>query len=253
MIIKLLEQPIIAMHEAEVAGTVDGVIIKGSKASYIYHGNSEKHFTIPVEKAIIGSDAVMIRDITAMTLASENVKVLKAMLDIYNLNGKYLGYLCGLEVDDRFIVRYLHTEKYKIEVSKIVNYESIIIADLEEADLEKEEAAVSETEEDKASEEEAISMEIGPDIKWNYDNCQPKEDSIEGAERSVIRPKHQNEEKPDLPGVDAKYAYLCGKLLLEGIEIEETFYDKGTSIDAEMIKHAIVNNAIVKVIVNAEE
>ncbi|HOR86676.1 MAG TPA: hypothetical protein PLL98_09340 [Bacillota bacterium] len=253
MIIKLLEQPIIAIHEAEVAGTVDGVIIKGSKASYIYHRNADKHFAIPVEKAIIGSDAVMIRDITAMALTQESIKVLKSMLDIYNPKGGYLGYLCGIEVDDRFNVRFLCTESHKIEMSKIVNYESIIIVDIEEADLLKAEDEVSETNEDMASGDEAISMEIGPDIKWNYENCQPEEESAEGTELSVIRTKRQNEERTVIPGVDSKYAYLYGKRLLEGIEIEETLYDKGTLIDAEVIKHAIANNAIVKVIVSAEE
>jgi len=88
LIIKLLEQPIISMHEASIAGTVDGVIIKGSKVSFIYHRDMEKHFAIPIEKAIIGSDAVMIRDMTAMTLTSKNVKLLKSLLDVYNINGK---------------------------------------------------------------------------------------------------------------------------------------------------------------------
>ena len=241
------------MHEASIAGTVDGVIIKGSKVSFIYHRDMEKHFAIPIEKAIIGSDAVMIRDMTAMTLTSKNVKLLKSLLDVYNINGKYLGYLNGIEVDDDFVVRYICTEDYRIGMSKIVNYESIIVVDIEEAELEKVETEVSEAEEDSASEEEAVSMEIGPDIQWNYENCQPEEDKKEGPELNVVRTVHQNEEQVDIPGVDAKYAYLCGKQLLEDIDIGETFYDKGTIIDAEMIKHAIENNAIVKVIVNAEE
>ena len=96
MIIKLLEQPIIAIHEASIAGTVDGVVIKGSKVSCIYHRNMENHFAIPVENVIIGSDAVMIQDVTAMTLASHNVKSLKSMLEVYNISGKHLGCLQGI-------------------------------------------------------------------------------------------------------------------------------------------------------------
>lgn len=254
MIIKLLEQPIISMYEAEVAGTVDGAIIKGSKVSYIYHRNMEKHFVIPVEKAIFGSDAVMIRDMTAMTLALDNGNSLKSLLDIYNVDGKYLGYLSGIEVDDEFTVSYICTGEYRIKMSKLMNYGSIIIVDIEEAELEKIEAEVPETEKDSASEEEAaVSMEIGPDIKWNDENCQPEEDSIEGSELSVVRTVHQAEEKIDIPGVDAKYTYLCGKQLLEDIDIGETSYEKGTIIDAEMIRQGIENNAIVKIIVNAED
>ena len=41
--------------------------------------------------------------------------------------------------------------------------------------------------------------------------------------------------------------------LLEGIDIDDTFYDKGIIINANLIKHAIGNNAIVKIIVNAED
>lgn len=249
MIIKLLEQPIISMYEAEIAGTVDGVIIKGSKVSCIYHRNMEKHFTIPVEKAIIGRDAVMIRDMTAMTLALNNGNSLKSLLDIYNVDGKYLGYLSGIEVDDEFTVRYICTENYRIEMSKLVNYGSIIIVDIEEAELEKEEA-----EEDSASEgETAVSMEIGPEVQWNDENCQPEEDKEEGPELNVVRTVHQDEEKTNIPGIDAKYLYLCGKQLLEDIDIEEVYYEKGTIIDAEMIRRGIENNAIVKIIVNAEE
>lgn len=279
MIIKLLEQPIIAINEAEIAGTVDGVIIKDSKVISIYYRNMENHFAIPVENAIIGDDAVMIQDMTDMIVASQNIKPLKSMLDVYNISGKYLGCLQEIEVDDEFSVRYICTENYRIELKKAVNYENVIVVDMEEAEIEpvikeetcsykepeKVEDVVSETlEEDlacgKASEEEnvceeeaVISMEIGPDIKWNDENYQPEAINPESSELAVVRTLYQNEEKEELPGVDVKYAYLCGKQLLEGIEIEDTFYDKGTIIDPDLIKHAISNNAIVKLIVNAEE
>lgn len=265
MIIKLLEQPIIAMHEAEIAGTVDGVIIKDNRVSGIYHRNMENHFTIPVENAIIGSDAVMIQDVSAMTMATQDVKSLKSMLDVYNISGKHLGCLHEIEVDDQLVVQYICTEFYKIEMSKTVNYGSVIVVDAEEAEFEKAEAEIQETEpetfaEEEASEEEdsleeeaAVSMEIGPEIKWNDDGHKHKEKSPEGSELTVVRSIHQTDEKDVIPGVDAKYAYLCGKQLLEGIDIEDIFYEKGTIISAELIKHAISNNVIVKVIVNAED
>jgi hypothetical protein len=232
----------------------------------------ENQFAIPVENVIIGSDAVMISDVTAMTLASHNVKSLNSMLEVYNISGKHLGCLQGIEVDDEFIIHYLYTEDYKIEMSRTVNFESVIVVDIEEAELElntpkeacqqrlpeelNEEVleTVEEALKDNNSEAEvAISMEIEPNIKWNDENCQPKEKNLESSELSVVRAIHQNEEKLDVSGIDAKYAYLCGKQLLEGIDIEDTFYDKGTIINSDMIKHAIGSNAIVKVIVNAEE
>lgn len=288
MIIKLLEQPIIAINEAEIAGTVDGVIIKGKKVNCIYHGNMENHFTIPVENTIIGSDAVMIQDVAAMVMASQKIRPLKSMLDVYNISGRHLGCLQGIEVNSEYVVQYLYTEAYRIEMSKIVNFESVIVVDAEEAELkasspehffgssleeaavgqqaevQQADAAVSEIEEEKpdeagadeeaaVSEEESLSMEIGPEINWKLEKHLRPEKSQANAELSVVRTMHQSEEKTEIPGVDPKYAYLCGKQLLEDIDIEDTIYAKGTIIDAELIKHAIGNNAIVKVIVNAEE
>jgi hypothetical protein len=265
LIIKLLGQPIIAMNEAEIAGTVDGVIIKDNKVSGIYHRNMENHFTIPVESAIIGSDAIIIQDVTSMIMASQEVKSLRSLLDVYNISGKHLGCLHEIEVDEQLAVLYICTEYYRIEMSKTVNYGSVIVVDFEEAEIEKAEAAIQETGsetlvEDDASEEDdtleaeaAVSMEIGPEIKWNDESHRQKEKSLESSELSLVRSIHQSEDKDVIPGVDTKYAYLCGKQLLEGIDIEDTFYDKGTIISAELIKHAIGNNVIVKVIVNAED
>ncbi|MEA4846777.1 MAG: hypothetical protein VB106_06015, partial [Clostridiaceae bacterium] len=221
--------------------------------------NMENHFAIPVGKAIIGSDAVMIPDMTSMLTTSKDGKPLKSMIEVYNLKGKHLGYLHEIEVDEQFVVRYIYTDEYKIEMSKIVNYDDVIIADIEEAELEpieeKEDCLQPGPETEEAEEDAgaAVSMEIGPDIKWEDANYKPEEKSTESSELSLVKPKYPDEEKKDIPDVDTKYAYLCGKQLLEGIEIEEKFYDKGTIIDAELIKHAIGNNAIVKVIVNAEE
>lgn len=256
MIIKLLKQPIIAINEAEIAGTVDGVVIKGNKVSCIYCENMENQYAISVENVIIGADAVMIQDMTAMNLASKYLKPIRSMLDVYNIGGKHLGYLNKIEVDDGLVVRYIYTDKFKIDMSKIVSYESVIVADMEEAEIENVETAALSANEDIAAEAETeaeVSMDIGPDIRWNDENVQLVEKVHEGSDLSVVRAMHQTEEKADPHGVDAKYAYLCGKQLLEGIDIEDTFYEKGTVIDANLIKHAIGNNAIVKVIVNAEE
>lgn len=254
MIIKLLEQPIIAINEAEIAGTVDGVVIKDNMVISIYHRNMENYFAIPVENTIIGIDAVMIQDVTAMTLASQNVKSLKSMLDVYNTGGKHLGCLQGIEVDDELVVQYIYTEEHRIEISKIVNYESVIVVD-EEDELEARsrgaEAVEQQVEAEKA--EADSSIEIERKIKWAIDDHLPQENNPVNSELSVVRAMHQDEEKADIPGVDEKYAYLCGKQLLEGIDIDDTFYDKGTIIDADLINHAIGNNAIVTVIVNAEE
>jgi sporulation protein YlmC with PRC-barrel domain len=241
LIIKLLEQPIIAINEAEVAGTVDGVIIKGNKVSCIYHKNMENQFAIPVESVTFGENAVMIQDLSVMALASKNAKVMKSLLDIYNKKGKHLGLLTEIEVDSQYTVRYLHTDEYKIELSKVISYEDIVVVDMEAA-------------EDKPEAE--VSMAIGPEIEWEEEQHE-EEKAPESSELSVVRNLHQSEEKEKekeaVPGVDPKYAYLCGKQLLEGIDIDSTFYEKGTVIGPEMIKHAIASNAIVKVIVNAED
>jgi len=235
------------MHEAIIAGSVDGVVIKGSRVSCIYHENIDKHISIPVDKAVIGDDAIMIKDMTAMAWVSKDVKILRSLLDVYNKDGRQLGYLHGIEVDEDYFVQWVLTENYKIEMKNIVSFGNVIIADVEEAELEKAEESTCDIEEDSAPKEEAaVSMEIGPEVKWNEENN-------EAAELNVVRPVHKDEEETIIPGVDPKYTYLCGKKLLEDIDIGELNYEKDTIIDADMIRHAIENNAIVKVIVNAEE
>lgn len=252
MIINLLKQPIIAINEAEIAGTVDGIVIKGNKVSSIYCENMENQFAISADNVIFGADAVMIQDMTVLRLASRYMKPLRSMLDVYDISGRHLGQLESVEVDEEFVVRYIHTDKFRLDISKLVSYESVIIADVEEHEIEILEDPASKNDEDKAAEAEA-SMNIDPDISWNVENIQPVEKVHEGSDLSVVRAMHQTEEKPDTRGVDAKYAYLCGKQLLDGIDIEDNFYEKGTVIDVNLIKHAISSNAIVKVIVNAEE
>jgi len=260
LIIKLLRQPIIAINEAEIAGTVDGVLIKGNKVSSIYYENMESQFAVSVDSLIFGADAVMVQDMTVLNLVSRYEKPLRSMLDVYNISGRHLGHLEGVEVDEEFGVRYIYTNRFKFDISKLVSFDSVIIADVEEHETENVDNTASIEEEKTAAEAETeaeaeaeVSMDIGPDINWNDENAQPAEKAREGSELSVVRPMHQPEEKPDTRGVDAKYAYLCGKMLLESIEIEDILYENGTMIDANLIKHAIANNAIVKVIVNAEE
>ncbi len=369
MIIKLAGQPIIAINETEVIGTVDGVLISDDKISYIYHENADINFVIPIDKVTIGSDAVMTRSIADMALAPGNIKVLKSKSGIYSFDGKYLGYLYGIEVNDSFIVQCLHTENTAIEMPTIIKYGSIIVVDLEadiigrpdafartvpkftpdwekaseeivEAESSQEEE-VSEEAEAESSQEEEVSEEVeaessqeedmpgkdepdneedGPikieiiiaeaeeekapkrkskaqsieapaeEIVPEQDNAlmeeaytikvrdiavetvenrapadeeedpaearddrQAEGDGTEGIGLSVIRSKRQNEEKAGGHDINTKYTYLCGKQLLEEIKIGERYYDKGATIDAGLIKHAIANNAIVKVIVNAED
>lgn len=240
MIIKLLKQPIVAINEAEIAGTVDGVIIKGNKVSGIYHKSLQHQFAIPVESITFGENAAMIQDLSVVTLAPKSAKVMKSLLDVYNSKGKHMGLLTEIEVDSQYSVRYLHIGEYKIELSKIISYEDVVVADMEAAEKPQSE----------------VSMAIEPEIDWEEEHPE-EEKTPESSELSVVRNLHQNEEKEKekevVPGVDPKYAYLCGKQLLEDIEIESILYEKGTIIDPDMIKHAIASNAIVKVIVNAED
>lgn len=252
LIIKLLEQPIIAINEAEIAGTVDGVVIKGKKISCFYHENMDNRFTISTDKAIIGADALMIQDMTAMSPVSRSVKPMRAMIDVFNTSGNNLGCLHKLEVDDDYTVRYIYTEEYKIDINKVISYDRVVIADLNaKADETPEKAEKYEKSTEEAVQD--VIMDMEPDIKWNEENVQLVETVHESSELGVVRAIFPAEDKPDSPEVDPKYAYLCGKKLLEDIEIEETLYEKGTVIAASLIKHAIANNAIVTVIVNAEE
>jgi len=53
--------------------------------------------------------------------------------------------------------------------------------------------------------------------------------------------------------IDPRYNHLCGKKLLADITIVKETFEKGTIIDAALIQFAIINNAIVKVIMNTDD
>ncbi|MGE5631662.1 MAG: hypothetical protein ACM3TR_11270 [Caulobacteraceae bacterium] len=307
MVIKLMEQPIIAIHEAEMVGTVDGVVIKGNKVTHIYHHNMENYFIIPVDNVIVGPDAVMIQEVSAMTLASQSIKPLNSMLDVYNIDGRRIGSLIGVEADKNHIIRYIHTEDYKIDISKTINYDSVVVVDVEESELvqnhteycakggyeveieklkERVESSidcnvviplktVSAGESDnKKSEPEAPVQNVKEPEGALPEQAAVVEDTKCGTEDDKIcdetnacaeekpehpevgaepQPQNSSENKEVSSGIDEKYSYLCGKELLEGIEINGNYYEKATIIDVNLIRDAIDNNAIVKVIMNAED
>ena len=271
MIIKLLEQPIIAIHEAETVGTVDGVIIEENKVSHIFHKNLECSFAIPVENVIIGPDAVMIKEVSALAMASRSIKPLCSMLDVYNLNGRYLGRLTAVEVDRNYCIKYIYTDVYKIEMSKTVNYESVLIADAEEEELQKNDC-VEPLWPDYEAKIEKLKEEVEANLDCNVviplkpvaaDSAPPTAENA--TEAAAENAKTEEEHLPsqsygktaqsnaNTAGVDAKYAYLCGKKLLNSIKINGEVYEEGTIIDAALIRNAIENNAIVTLIVNAED
>lgn len=268
MIIKLLEQPIIALHEAEVVGTVDGVVIKGKEVSHIFHRNMENQFAIPLQNVIIGTDAVMIQEVSALTMASKSIKPLSSMLDVYNMNGRYLGSLTGVEVDKNYYIRYIYTDEYKIEISKAVNYDTVLIVDAEESELLPNDIIQPlkpgyEADMVKLKEEVESSIDCNVVIPLKpvaTEAAEAQNQMGEGAEAAEAAEENDGNELQDssgnteaISGVDPKYAYLCGKELLESIEINGSFYEKGMLIDANLIRNAIDNNAIVTVIVNAED
>lgn len=276
MIIKLLEQPIIAINEAEIAGTVDGIVIRENKVSHIFHKNMESCFAIPVQNVIIGPDAVMIQEVSAMTMAPQSMKSLSSMLEVYNLEGKSLGSLTGVEVDRNYHIRYIYTDEYRIEMSKTVNFGSVLVVDVEESELQVNEAVQPlkpgyEADMEKLKEKVESSVDcnvviplkpvaavIAGEQPKGYDTTEtavPAAAAEENAENDLQQNDQpvQKGDKVEIAGVDAKYAYLCGKALLEGIAIGDNYYEKDTIIDANLIRYAIDNNAIVTVIVNAEE
>lgn len=270
MIIKLLEQPIIALHEAEEVGTVDGIIIDENKVSHIIHKSIENNLAVPIENVIIGTDAVMIQEISALTMVSKNIKSLDSMINVYNQNGRYLGTLNGVETDKNYYIKYIITDEYRVEMSKVVNYGSIIIVDAEESKLMKSGFA-QQLEPGYETDLEKIKEKVDSNIDCNVviplkpvaqDNEEAQEVEASKAEK-VITEERQGEDggaagkdsfsKETIEGVDAKYAYLCGKELIEDIEINGCLYEKGMRINVELIRKAIENNAIVTLIVNAED
>ncbi|MEW9125086.1 MAG: hypothetical protein AB2421_20415 [Thermotaleaceae bacterium] len=261
MLIKVSEKPVISMDTGKTLGALKGLVYINNKVTFLYCNLSEKYFYIPVKEACIGSDAIMLK-----TFEDINMVYMDETTKVYTENGKEIGTVTSVEIDDFFHIAGIHVNELFIEIDKVLHMDSIIIVEL-----------------DKVHAKEALPRSsdvvdtFGKDVYdnpyneqqanfINYDlivetelhsleesNAHPIDgvNTTEDSKESEIQQKDTQEELTIV--IDPRYKHLCGKKLLEDITIVDKSYQKGLLIDASLIQLAISHNSIVKLIMSTED
>lgn len=226
----LINQPIISLDQAEVIGSLNGVIVDGFQIVSVFSRSSNINFTINFDEVKLGPDAVIIKNFSLMIASpSNNYKYMNSLSDIYNSNGKRLGKLLGIEINSQMQITKLYTENSEIDIFEVINIGAVIIID-----------------------EKLTSVNVNKHL--NEEDKAPKEiDYLEPKVHQDISQQAQNNVIRQEADIDSKYIYLLGKKLVEALCIKGNSYDKGYIIDITMIKEALENNIIVNLIMSAEE
>lgn len=291
MIIKLLEQPIISIGDAKLLGLVKGLALEEDRAAGVYALADDVCLAVALDNAFIGPDAVMVPDMDAVRLSQVPSKALVSMTEVFNHQGVHMGSLVAVEVDEAHRVVKLYTDRYEFEYSKVTKAGDIIVADVSEYEIQIDddpmEQAEKEVEKLRSKVDSYLEYNVGkvyksvkPALNENIDEdassigiessteelpaaAEPQQQAAAVSElKTPLRPVQEFSHNEDAVSganfkendvIDKKYKYLCGKKLLEDIDIEGKSFAKDSVIDDELIKCAVANNSIVKVIMNAED
>jgi len=228
--LNLINQPIISLDQAEVVGFLNGVIIDGFHVVSAFSRSSNINFIIDFDEVKFGPDAIIIKNSSLMmTSPSHNYKYMSSLSDIYNSNGKLLGKLSGIEINEQRKITKFYTENRVIDIFEVINIGAVIIVDEKLTDVYVNYQSIEEPKEPKAI--DYLEPKIHQDIKQQVKS-------------------HDISEELD---IDSKYTYLIGKKLAEKLCINDNSYNEGHIIDVLLIKEALDNNVIVNLIMSAEE
>lgn len=231
--LNLINQPIISLDQAEVVGFLNGIIIDGFQVISAFSRSSNINFLINFDEVKFGPDAVVIKNCSLMmTSPSHNYKYMSSLSDIYNSNGKLIGKLSGIEMNEQMRITKFYTENREIDIFEVINIGAVIIVDEKLASANANNQVIEEPKEQK--EPKAIDY-LEPKI--HHDIKQQVETNIIGQEFDI----------------DSKYTYLLGKKLAEKLSMNDNNYNEGHIINVQMIKEALDNNIIVNLIMSAEE
>lgn len=274
MLIKLLEKyPIIAVNEGRLLGQMKGIILLDNKLTAILSSldykdelytcesrlESNKYIHIPIESAIIGPDAFLIKKSTDANIHFSYGQSIKVETCIYTSTGGFVGYVIGVEVSHDYRVQGIRTKDNYIKVDCIKVIGDVIIIDTEtdtdtyidDRDSISENNEVFLKVEKEESDEEIGNMIISKEKDSNdyteeitYTTTENPFDYIENIEEP-------SDIKTD--AVYSKYRYLLGKKLLATINIADKTYHEDSVIDTNLVKLAINNNCILSLIMNIED
>lgn len=260
------------MENGKTFGTLKGYVFHQSKLTFLYCKHQEKYVYIPIEKVVLGQDAIMLKTNYSETLLSASIKP-----EVYTLEGKKIGELSTIEFNECFEIAAINTGDQWIKKSDIVYMDHIVIVQSVDS---KTEEALKLAEQDSPKISREVLQEDSELALINSDLSLPVEDEnikdasvIEGSEEATIdiveeipdtvSPVEEevvvenepilNDETHRDSDVDPRYSYLLGKRLLGSINVAEETFNRGVIIDSYLVQLALDNNAIVKVIMNSED
>lgn len=291
MIIKLLEQPIISIGDAKLLGLVKGLSLEEDRAAGLCALTDDVCLAVALDSAFIGPDAVMVPDMDAVRLSQLPSKALTSMTEVFNHQGVHMGSLVAVEVDGAHQVVKLYTDRYEFEYSRVTKAGDIIVADVSEYEIQIDDDAVEQAEKEAEQLRSKVDSYLDYNVGKAYNTGKPilneninadassigiessteelhaeaesqqQEEAVSGL-KAPLRPVQEFSHNEDAASgvnsrendaIDKKYKYLCGRKLLEDIDIDGKSFARDSVIDIELIKCAVANNSIVKVIMNAED
>ncbi|SDK19164.1 hypothetical protein [Natronincola ferrireducens] len=259
MLINVSEKPVIFIENGKFFGTLKGFIFNQNKLAFVYCKAQEKYVYIPIEQVVMGSDAVMLKNSYRESLLSVSSKP-----EIYTLQGEKIGEACGVEFDEDFQVAAIHTTDTRIEKDDILSMDHIIIINSKKVSPTSASSSPGaypvENSLDLLNQELSLdndpmdTTEIPAEEHEGIETIQEVlEDTTVTEELQISQEVTSSIEVQIESSIDPRYNYLLGKELIEDILIADSTFSKGNIIDANLIQLAMDNNAIVKVIMNAED
>ena len=262
MLINLLEEyPVISVEEARMLGKVKGAVLQENHlVAFLCAMDKEwglRQFQIPVNQAIIGSDAVMIGNSSVTSITSISGHRIENEMNVYTPLGEFVGKVSALHITKDRNLKGIHTGSNYIKSEQIIKIGNIILVD---PGINKE-SSMTYLEKNVELVKEGNTKTLGEiDASMKKEepvNLEPMAEQAEEVIKSTTVPGLPEEpddiEQEEMSTIHAKYQYLVGKKLLNTLIIAEKTYPENRSITPELIELAIGHNCILSLIMNAED
>jgi len=132
---EIVSKPILNLFTGKIEGTVSSIIFddtyKKIKVLKVFDNDEEEYYLDTSKIYNIGKSSVVIKNSEALTLCLNQITCKEnnpINLDIYNVNGDYIGKLTDIELNDKFEVENFISQNTKLKLKNLVNVgENIIV------------------------------------------------------------------------------------------------------------------------------
>ena len=256
MLINLLEEyPVIAIEEAHMLGQVNGAVLQENLLVALSCSMKNEagvhHFQVPLNRIILGTNAVMVQNTSVAHILTTNGQVIKKNMSVFTPMGELVGKVTAIHISRDRVIKGIHTECGYIKNEEIKKIGDIIIVgsivekgnfepDINNDEDPTDELIYNESDhspmEEPAAETESIEIDE-----------EAVEEIIELTEPAVIEQVEPND------AIYSKYKYLIGKKLLNPVTIDGQTYTENTMINTKLIESSLKYNCILNLIMNAED